>query len=1017
MNHWTKDSRYLLSFEIHVFATNDYMDFVFPKFNNKLRLLLGCCCCMYVLTGFSQNVSSYSIQGIVQDAVTRLPIEGFTDVDLLGKDSVSVFTTGFLSDYPDKSGRNVTHLSLPVKQSGEYVIRLRNNNYHTLYHPITIVLHQREEIINVGTLLLKRRLVSESYDLDEVTVTATKIKFYFDEDTLVYDAAQYITQEGLALNDILRKMPGVEINDKGEIFSNGRKIEYLLLNGKDFFNKDRKTILANLPAFMVKDVKIYQREIDSLAVLDREKMMTGLTMDVRLKKDYQVASMANVDAGGGNDSKYYGKLFGMGFSQFHRMSIYAIANNINRNDELDINGNVGRNLDNGYGDKKLTTTGIDYNVDDRQGKYELEGDVRFQFSNVMQTQKDKQQLFFIGGNQFSEASNTMQNESLSFSSKHKLYLFAKSLYSLTLSPSITHSSLKKQFSATDAMFITDIDTICGNSWMDFTNLINDSSLLNQYGTRKTCNEILGNYNSTEASIGIEKSVNIPRTNDVLHLSANVSYANNMSNGFSQWNSTFFKYGTKQWTYAYEKYLSSRYGSTIQSDYTYKISSTKNLLICYSYTHNAEDSDSPIYSLHLMNGQEDLPFGSIPDDNLLSTVKDSRNSTCFTQNENIHQMRAAYLYDKISYENENRREEKLNISIPLTNEIRNMHVKQGVLDTTAIQSRMLPELSAEYSLEKFHMRDQHGFWLRLSYKYKEKLPAIIQTIDLRNDAIPTQIRCGNPNLKPSSYHYPYVQFMIKPSSQSDHSIAYEELFSVHEVVNALLYDKDTGVYLSKPMNADGNRVAYYTLRSNFYTNKNLSSKISNYLNVTRNNSVSYIGTTEESLEKPQHICTYEIGDKLTYERKSNDNKRRYEINAFYEHYFSATHNSDYESASMFHYGMIVSSNIELPHDYRTTIEFWGQNRTGHLYSKMNGAEHILNLSLTKAFSNNILLQLEGLDLLGQRKNYIRTITAQSRVEQETNILGRYVMLHFIWRVNSKPKSGQVLSHEHTHEHNH
>ena len=61
-------------------------------------------------------------------------------------------------------------------------------------------------------------------------------------------------------------MPGLTINNDGEILSNGRKVETLLLNGKDFFNNDRKTLLENLPAFMVKHVKVYEKEKDKTSL-------------------------------------------------------------------------------------------------------------------------------------------------------------------------------------------------------------------------------------------------------------------------------------------------------------------------------------------------------------------------------------------------------------------------------------------------------------------------------------------------------------------------------------------------------------------------------------------------------------------------------------------------------------------------------------------------------------------------------------------------------------------------------
>ena len=973
--------------------------------------------CLFPLSIISQTSKQYFLQGLVQDAVTRLHIEGQTTVDLLSPDSVSIITSGFLSNYPDKTGRTVTHLYLPVKQSGKYVIRLQNNNYHTLFHPISITLHQREDKIGVGPLFLRRRLVSESYDIDEIIVNATKIKFYFDEDTLVYNAAQYVTQKGFVLNDIIKKLPGIEINKYGEIFSNGRKVEYLLLNGKDFFNKDRKTLLENLPAFTVKDIIVYQRDADSLAVIEREKKMSGLTMDVRLKKDYQIASMANIDGGGGTDKRYYGKLFGLVFSPFHRMSVYAITNNINRNEQLDAKGNSEKNIDNGDGEKETMLAGIDYNVDDRQGKYELEGDVHLLFNDVTQIQKSKQQNYLTDGDLFGKTSNSIKGRSLTFSSKHKLHLLAKSRFGFILTPSLNYSIKKNRVSSTEALFKSDIDSFYGQTWLEDISPLNNSSLSQLYGTRTTSNNQLAMHKSKVASIGLDKSISVPRTNDVLRLSAGFSYSIDDGEGFSQWDINYHTFGTTQRTDKYEKLISKKTNISFQSDYTFRLTGSKSLIFCYSFKNNKEISDSPIYSLNGLNEHDRLPIGVIPDESLLSAVRDNRNSSDYTQQEKIQQFRTSYIYNKVSYENNCRGEEKLDVTLSLAKEKRNLHIKQGKTDTIALQNRLLPEVSVAYSIEKFNMKEQHGFLFILSYKYKEKLPAILQAVDIYNDAIPTQIRCGNPDLKSSSYHYPVAQFMFKPSPRNDHSIAYEELFSEREVVNSLLYNRETGVYQSRPMNVNGNRLSYFTIKDNFYTNKSLLSKISNYLNIIRNNNVSFMGTNKDELANARQICTYDIGEKLSYAKTTRDNKHRFEAGMFVDYYFSTTHDNGFQPASIYYYGISTSANIEMPHNIRFNIDYTGQKRSGHFNTQINGDEHILNMILTRAFSNDIILQFEGIDLFGQRKNYFRSITAQNRMEIETNNLGRYVMLHFIWRVNSKPKSEERQAQNYTHEHSH
>lgn len=115
-----------------------------------------------------------------------------------------------------------------------------------------------------------------------MTVTATKVKFYNKGDTLVYNADAFVLFEGSMLDALVRQLPGVELHPDGQIFVNGRFVESLLLNGKDFMKGDNKVLLENLGAYTVKDIKVYDRQEDMDKLLGKDYGQKKLTMDVRL---------------------------------------------------------------------------------------------------------------------------------------------------------------------------------------------------------------------------------------------------------------------------------------------------------------------------------------------------------------------------------------------------------------------------------------------------------------------------------------------------------------------------------------------------------------------------------------------------------------------------------------------------------------------------------------------------------------------------------------------------------------
>ena len=102
---------------------------------------------------------------------------------------------------------------------------------------------------------LRRKPLVRERTLGEATVTATKIKFYTKDDTLVYNADAFNLAEGSMLDALVEQLPGVELKRDGRILLNGKQVESVLLNGKDFFKGDNTVLLDNLPAYTVKTTR------------------------------------------------------------------------------------------------------------------------------------------------------------------------------------------------------------------------------------------------------------------------------------------------------------------------------------------------------------------------------------------------------------------------------------------------------------------------------------------------------------------------------------------------------------------------------------------------------------------------------------------------------------------------------------------------------------------------------------------------------------------------------------------
>ena len=188
---------------------------------------------------------------------------------------------------------------IPAKQQ-KYILRASHPEYYDAYVNYEIKYVGRNRYFDAPWHYMKRRSANdyEGGTLGEVTVKATRIKIAYRGDTIVYDASAFKLPDGSMLDALVRQMPGAELKDDGTITINGKKIDYLTLNGKDFFKGQNKIMLDNLPYYTVKDIKVYNRTTDFSKFMGKDMEKKEYVMDVNLKKEYRSGYLANMEVGG-----------------------------------------------------------------------------------------------------------------------------------------------------------------------------------------------------------------------------------------------------------------------------------------------------------------------------------------------------------------------------------------------------------------------------------------------------------------------------------------------------------------------------------------------------------------------------------------------------------------------------------------------------------------------------------------------------------------------------------------------
>lgn len=230
---------------------------------------------------------------------------------------------------------NKGELNIKFVEPGEYLFLASFIGYTSLYKNVTI--SNDHTTFDIGEL--KMQVKREA--LKAVEIVEEVIPIQINGDTIDYNANAFKTQPESNVGDLLKKLPGVEVDDNGTVKAQGEDVQKVLIDGKEFFGNDTKMATENLPADMVKKVQVY----DDLSDLSK---MTGIddgntikTINLKLKKDRKKGVFGDVTLGGGstanltgdlnNEQGLYDNKFNINkFKDDMQLSALGMINNVNK---------------------------------------------------------------------------------------------------------------------------------------------------------------------------------------------------------------------------------------------------------------------------------------------------------------------------------------------------------------------------------------------------------------------------------------------------------------------------------------------------------------------------------------------------------------------------------------------------------------------------------------------------------------------------------------------------------------
>lgn len=291
-----------------------------------IRLLLT-----FVLLLFAGHIdaqeTSITLQGSIQDGFLKRGIED-CKITLMRADSTRVECEPKIYNLVNGTSRTTTifFITIPFKP-GDYLLHVTKKGYDDGWGKVTIPANYKNSQINVPIIEIRKSM--NERQLGEATVKATRIKVKTRGDTLVFDALAFDLPEGSMLQNLIEQLPGAKLNEQGEIFINGRKIDELTLNSKSLFRGDKSVLLENLPYFTVKELKVYERPPLMSVLTGSTDDRKEYVMDVALKNEYSLGYIANCNLAGGTHERYRAKALGFFLTETVTSAAFVNVNNIN----------------------------------------------------------------------------------------------------------------------------------------------------------------------------------------------------------------------------------------------------------------------------------------------------------------------------------------------------------------------------------------------------------------------------------------------------------------------------------------------------------------------------------------------------------------------------------------------------------------------------------------------------------------------------------------------------------------
>ncbi|MDE7387925.1 MAG: outer membrane beta-barrel family protein [Muribaculaceae bacterium] len=909
---------------------------------------------------------------------------------------------------------------------GKYQLRLYKEGFQPKLHEV-LVSAVSQDVVWTGSIQLRRE---SNVMLDALEVKATAIKMVMKGDTIVYNADAFNVAEGSMLDALVRQFPGATLSPEGQIKINGRPVNELLLNGKDFFKGDPNVALQNLPAYTVKQAKVYDKSSedaylthdDAKAKLGKREDEENLVMDIVLKKEFNRGWIGNVEVGYGTDNRYMDRLFGLMFTNNLRVSGFGNFNNINNSATAASNG-YWQDYSSASGIQETQRGGVDYHYE--KDRWRTNGSVQASNSSERTSSYSSGVNFYPSADDVytrsaSRSHSVTQNYKVSNFTHYK----GNSVYA-SIAPSLTISNRDHNNVNRSANFTQDpgeekhrgeiIDSLFSGKRNATTY---DRYLMYRIGKIDVQNGQFKLRTQADAMAVIRPSgmkgkltVNLwsKYTHDKYPLRSiyyqemgpatppNIKPTNRDSYRLNP-NDIAEARSIVRYTYEHTTYTDSHRRS-------WEFIAAGHYEMCDN--HNVND--------YYIGPQEDairffdqgvyLPSMSKPEGAVVDSVNTYNNKYFLNKVNANAQVRWS---SRPIAESDSGINPSLNVLIDVTDQFRHHRVHRYTPTGYEGRVQRTNNIAPHFNFGFRSANKIRYINLTADYTLTWDNPSIYNLMKYTTSTNPYYIvERGLESLKAAHTHNVQLRFNYYARSNKHKPMVMLNAYfrqTVNAFSNAIRFDPLTGITYSRSINVDGNLNGGTSINwgIDFGPDK-LQLNLSGYGYANFSKSVDYITASATGLPEKSVVRSFDFFKSVHMTMHIDPAKTTIGVGAQGAFQRSYSPRPDFETVNTWSYGGDIHANSDLPYNIKIETRFSCNAKRGYSDPQLNTTEFIWNASVSKSIlKGDLTFRLSANDILGQRSATYISVNPQGRTETWRLILPRYAMLSVLYRFRHNPR---------------